>query len=273
MGKYELIPNIVIRSYSPSQIVELGKSHPEIADHIIAGYNIPENSTQSKEQIIADEYDHGEERTLIFLAEIDGKVVGSMYFILWINNENDKRGSKFLEFLQNNADDLIDLEELKKIPILACDIGIVVHPDYRGRGVVTHLYTTGVQLVRPAFIVGQTKTPAAVIARNRVLGANGYLSSYGGLPISSNLKDETAGCIANAYYFARQDVAQRVGNTYTHYAKTEALQPEIEVNLSKLEHNIKVTFEAIMIADTDRPEGYITFSPLVSVSRHVLKSN
>lgn len=271
MKTIEQIPDIKVTSYTFSQIIELSKTRPDIADHIIAGFGIPSSDTRSKEEIIKDEYNHGENRTLIFLAEVEGKVVGSLYFILWRNDVNDKRGGKFLQYLAENASDLIDLDKLKEFKTLACDVGIVIHPDYQGRGVVNQLYSEGVKLAQPAFVVGQTKTPGAVIARSRILEACGYLTSYGGLPVSLEMSLDVAADVADAYYFARKDVAKRIDGRYVHYAETEALQPEIHVDMDRLSPNIRATFENILEFDTNRPNGSITFSPLVSINKKIIK--
>jgi GNAT superfamily N-acetyltransferase len=270
MNTIENIPTVKISRYTPSQIIELSKARPDIADHIIAGYGIPDAHLKSREEIIEEEYSHGENRTIIFLAEVDGQIVGSLYFILWHNSIDDKRGGKFMQYIAENGEGIIDLEALSKYVVLACDVGIVVHPDFQGKGIVNRLYKAGVNTINPAFIVGQTKTPGAVIARSRILEEYGYSTAYGGLSVIDNLLPKLTTLITEAYYFSRQDVLDRIPGKSVHYAQTEALQPEINVNISKLSDNVRQVFENIIYADTDKPEGSVTFAPLVSITKDLI---
>ncbi len=260
----EQLPEITIKQYTPSEVTALARLKPEIADHIIAGYGIPQTD-KSKEQIVEEEYDHGENRTAVFLAEINGEVVGSLYFILWRNNQEDKRGGRLLNFLTHNDNGLIDVAKLSKYEMLACDVGIVVHPDFQGKGVAGELYRKGIEAMNPAFLVGQTKTPGAVIARSRVLAVHNYVTSYAGIPVSLNLPNNVAEFLTEAFYYAKHDVIQRVPGKFIHYAKTESLQPEIKVDQTKLNATMRSTFSEIITADLERPEGFITFAPMISV--------
>lgn len=49
MKTIEQIPDVKVTSYTPSQLIELSKTRPDIADHIIAGFGIPANDTRTKE--------------------------------------------------------------------------------------------------------------------------------------------------------------------------------------------------------------------------------
>jgi hypothetical protein len=55
-----------------------------------------------------------------------------------------------------------------------------------------------------------------------------------------------------------------------HYAKTEALQPKLNIDYSRIDSNIAQTFKDIEEADKARPDGFITFSPLVSIKSSLL---
>jgi RimJ/RimL family protein N-acetyltransferase len=266
----EQIPNIQIRQLTPSQVIELSRSQPDIANHIVQGYKIPESDPRTKEEIVEEEFDHGENRTVIFLAEVEGKIVGSLYFILWRNNPDDKRGGKFRRYLEDNANGLIDLETLQQHEVLACDVGIVIHPDYQGKGIVHELYTKAVDSINPAFVVGQTKTPGAVIARSRILEEIGYSTSYGSSPVSG-MEKGVAELITEAYFYSRQDVLVRLKDKSVHYAKTEALQPELNIDYSRIASNIANTFKQIEEADLHRPDGFITFAPLISIKSSLIK--
>lgn len=270
MANFEQIDEIKIIDYTPSQLNTVIKSQPEIADHIIAGYGIPYTDTRSRSEIAMDEFSHGEDRTRVYLAEIGGQIVGSLYFILWKNAETDKRGGKFLEYLKINGQDVLNLDLLSKYSVIACDVGIVIDPRFHGKGVVDELYKHALDSVKPAFIVGQTKTPAAIMARSRILHKNGFETCYGGMSVT-DISSEAAEVITEAYYYARQDIMVRINGKFIHYAKTEGLQPEIKVDFDRLKNEgLKFVFEEIKKADSNRPEGFITFSTLVSVNADLI---
>ncbi len=270
MEHIESFPEVKIKIFTPSEIVEAGKRNPSIADHIIDGYGMPVGD-KTKEQVVEEEFDHGENRTVIFLAEVEGRVVGSLYFILWKNDIEDKRGGRLIEFIKSNTSSELDSKKLFSYKVLACDVGIVVHPDFQGKGVAGALYKAGIEYINPALIVGQTKTPGAVIARSRVLATYGYITAYAGIPISVNLTNSLAIYLTEAFYYSKNDVVQRLGTKNIHYAHTEALQPEITVDASKLNNSMREIYSELLGADKTRPEGYITFAPLISLNSNILK--
>lgn len=269
-GKVEKIANgVVVRKFTPSELMEFAKNREDIAELLALGFghNIDEVDPT---QLLEDEYDHGEDRTLIYLTEKEGKIVGSLYFILWRNNEKDKRGKPLMEYLKEYGKELIDLDRIQDNQVLAVDIGIVVHPENHGEGVVESMYTEALKAVQPIFLVGQTKTPAAVISRERSLRKKGYETYYGGLPVSGG-SDRLGKFTADMYLEIRKDRAVRVGDKGIHYDPADGvLKPDVNVDLTRLPKNVATVFEQIIEADKERPQGKISFGVLVSVNKDFL---
>jgi GNAT superfamily N-acetyltransferase len=242
------------------------KDRKDIVELLALGFGHKVEEVDPK-QILEDEYDHGEDRTVIFLAEKEGRIVGSLYFILWRNTEEDKRGKPMMEYLKKHGEGLIDLNKIQDVQVLAGDIGVVVHPKNQGQGVADEMYTEALKTVRPIFLVGQTKTPAAVVSRERSLRKKGYETYYGGLPIHEG-NERLGKFTADMYLEIRKDRAIRVGDKGIHYDPADdVLKPGIDVDLTRLPKNVSTVFEQIIEADKTKPKGQISFGVLVSVDK------
>lgn len=260
---------IIVHKFTPSELMEFAKDRKDVVELLALGFGHKVEDVDPK-QILEDEYDHGEDRTVIFLAEKEGKIVGSLYFILWRNNETDKRGKPMMDYLREHGNGLIGLSKIRDGQVLAGDIGIVVHPQNQGQGIADEMYTQALKTVKPIFLVGQTKTPAAVVSRERSLRKSGYETYYGGLPVNEG-SDRLGKFTTDMYLEIRKDRAKRIGNKGIHYDPADGvLQPTINVDLDRLPKNVATVFGQIIEADKERPAGQISFGVLVSVNRDYL---
>lgn len=268
-----LSSNFIIREFpSESEILAFAEKRPDVARLIALGFGHDIN-TINPHKLVEDQYAHGTGRTSVFIAEGDGKAIGSLDLILWKNDSLDKRGGPLRDYLYTVGHEFLDMEAVREQQILACDVGVVVHPDYRGLSIARSLYQCALLSINPVIFFGQTKTAGAPVSRQRALG-DAYITYYGGLPIdeTEHAPADLGGFLTDAYYHARADRAVRTSDeSGVHYDPgSDVLGHEIDVDLDKLPPNVKTVFKQIKETGRDRPAGHTTFAVLASVNKKFL---
>lgn len=107
---------------------------------------------------------------IVYFAKSNGNEVGSLSLKIRPNSGND-------QFWNNLQTTMLDLTDPS---LLACYIhGIVVHPKYRREGIARRLLEKMIEEYSPEVILGQTKSPTAVLVRSKILNQYGYRTFYG----------------------------------------------------------------------------------------------
>lgn len=107
---------------------------------------------------------------IVYLAKLHNIDVAS----LSVNTRPNSPADPFWKELRTCRPNLTDPD------LLAIYIqGIVVHPTYQNTGIASNLIRVMTDYYKPSVILGQTKTPEAVMVRSKVLAEVGYRSFYG----------------------------------------------------------------------------------------------
>src|SRR5690606_28733913 len=151
-----------IFKYKPEVLVGEIKAgqHPELVPLVTDGYGTEVPDPEDRIQKTIEEFDYPG-RAIVFLYRDPEKgiIVGELTAIIWRNTEEDKRGKLLRRDLSDQGIEITDAN-------LAFDVGgVVVNPEYRGRGIAPKLIRSAVEDINPVMVVGQTKSPSAVAAR------------------------------------------------------------------------------------------------------------
>lgn len=266
VSKETLTPrDISIKRVKPKDLTDNDYQNLGLAELVAKGYGYSGTPKYLLEQAQV-EYDgvDKEDRFDIFLALANGKAVGSVSAIDWSASE-PKRGKKFWEAIQKTDPALF--ERAKSVPHAFDVAGIVTHPDYRNRKIAKRLLWEAVIQLKPSFIVGQTKTPEAVMTRTNALNDAGFVTFYGDSAISQLLIDTDVGkTVLNAYLFARNKTLDEHGLLYV---DTTLLLPTVP-DVSTFPAYVQDAFRSVIEGQQRIGDAKTAAKPLISVSKNLL---
>jgi len=181
-------------------------------------------------------------RDTVFLAHDANTVVGSLVLTSWQENHLDKRGQAFFPILNTHLRKDRDFrKKLSQFQNPVFDVrGVVISPEYRGKGVGKKLFLTAMETLNPAILGGQTRNPAAVLLRATLPG---YRTFFAGKEVTIGRENldhgsEIARGILISYAFA-SDI--ELNNRYFHIDKRPALAAN-RVDTSTLPEELKGPF-------------------------------
>lgn len=144
--------------YTPSFYYELG-----LVDLVNRAYRLDNDTEANKLYFAMREYTakKGDIKKTNFMAFKAGKAIGSISIHKLFPQETEL-GKFFWKYL--DEEDAALCTKALKFP-MACFIeGVITDPDCRGKGVGKELYNIVVKQLQPAFVLGDTRTPEAVIS-------------------------------------------------------------------------------------------------------------
>lgn len=260
--------DIYIKRLKPLDITEADYQKLGLVELVALGYGYQGTDEHLSEQTLT-EYDgiDKEHRIDIFMAIHDGKAIGSLTTVNWSPLE-PIRGQYFWD-------------NLSKVDLLLCErayiyssyafeiIGIVTHPDYRKRKVASTLLHEAAAILKPAFILGQTKAPAAVTAIANALSSLGYRTFFGDFEVTPSQNRElpfSPSNLTNAHLAVRSHKLDEYGLLYV---DTDMLLPTIP-DVSEFPSCIQAAFGNVI--DSQKRIGNIktAVKPLLSVHREVI---
>jgi GNAT superfamily N-acetyltransferase len=256
---YNTHMEIKINEYTPSEMREHVSRDADARGLILSGYDFTEAAL--KEPTTATlEFSMPDERGTVYVAQHEGRAVGSLSVVIWTPEANE--GRSFWSRLQEL--DPTHGQRAAEINPLAVNVwGMVVHPDMRKQGIGRQLYQRMVDDLNPSVIVGKTRTPGAVAARSRL---SAYRTFYG----TYETTDETsAGLtrvhvpVVQAYHKALDRVADRQTLTFT--VENSDLVPT-PPQLAGYPEHIRRAFVPVREAQARNPLIPV-MAPLVSIHR------
>jgi len=243
-----------IDSLPPSEIARyIRDGHPKWQELIVNGYDLTEEDKSDPVECAAEEFDHPDEHATVFVAKEGNEILGSLIFVRWDETETNEPGKRFWSRLR----------EQRTAPAgeIACLIGgIVVNPNFRNRGVGKFLYQQALEIVKPAVIVGHTKTVDAVLLRSKL---NGYRTGYGPTEVTSDsdLQGDFRPFIHAFLYADNEEVLLPEGIVYLH---SEGISPTIP-NTEGYPLSIQHAFEPVIHAQQRLGQANTVMAPLISV--------
>ncbi len=144
--------------------------------------------------------------------------------------------------------------------------GIVILPQYQGLGLGQQLLTQMVEKLKPALIMGGTKTPSAVLARSRSLEKLGYRSFYGLAEVTPSQPQASTRIhfpFAKAHWATRSVTAEGI------YLKSpDILRPDVP-NVSKVPSFIAEAFRPVIEAQLSVGDTQTAVTTLLSIHSSV----
>lgn len=177
-------------------------------------------------------------------------------------------GKKFYSSLNALGDTF--QKRLDAYKTLVCNIvSIATHSDHQRKGYAKALFQQCIKDYQPAFVVGQTRNPAAEQARSHILHECGYRSWYGGIetiPGSPHLTIECVKRLYNAYYASRNIVDSNIHESgFAHRGYSHILK-NTPIDLSTYSPLHAKAFEpVIQYSEEPHEAGMVILSALVSV--------
>jgi GNAT superfamily N-acetyltransferase len=249
------------RDFSPDDFTNLG-----LLELVSQGYGYPmdENTRKSAEEDFA----RADRDRFSLLALKDGKAVSAVSFGRWRNGHESNRGNAFWRLLKRRepalAQRALDFSDEAYIMI-----GIVTLPGYRKNGIAKQLLQQGIREGKPSFVVGETKTPSAVVVRAGALAALGYRTFYGTAEV-------TPGSERDASELAEQ-LSRVYAKTYDHpmedfpviYTTTDVLLPD-DPDVSTFPPHIQAAFARVRSSQQAVGDAKTAVMPLISVAGGIL---
>ncbi len=263
---------VEIIQYSPSEIVTTLEENSPLARLASSGYDLSSYSKSHPLEAALAEYNHPDDEAVIFVAKEGEEAVGSLVLMLWKDNPQDKRGSKFWPRLRGLDPALA--ERLSQFNHLACDVGgVVVLPQKRNQGIGKLLYQTGLEVINPGILVGQTRTPQAVMLRSKL---SGFRSIYGQTEVTTSHpqpQTEEHLFLAEAYLLALSAIEvnhQPGALVYAFATGIAAPVPDVSgyPDIIKQSFQPVIDFQSKLNAEKNR--GHIVMSPILSIREQAL---
>lgn len=223
------------------------------------GYGFIGDDTKEKLILQSElEYSYAD---IVYFAKIEGTEIGSLSVNIRPNNRND-------QFWNNIQTTLLDLTEPT---LLACYIhGIVVYPSMRVRGIASQLLEKMVEDFNPVVILGQTKTPEAVLTRSKVLDKYGYRTFYGLCEVTpgTDYEKEYEGSDFIKAAFASEE--EKPSNTGIYFVNPNILLPYFP-KTDEFPPEIQRAFKPIQQAQQTVGQDLTATTVLISIKSSVLR--
>lgn len=151
---------------------------------LIQGYDLIARERDNPRESAMLEYDAPDETTDVYLVWERRRLIGSLALqtLVSVSSYYDERSRLFWQEFRRQDHTLAERIHRSRgaVHMVA---GIIVNPSQRGRGIATKMYEVALEREQPVAIVGQTKTPAAVMTR-RKLWDHGFLTYFGSARIT-----------------------------------------------------------------------------------------
>src|SRR5882757_5209338 len=178
---------IEVAELSPSRARAIAERDPNLRYIVANGYDKRQGYEEFTYPSIINEYNYRDDEATIFLAREDGATVGSLTLVRWSELYRYRDGRDFWENLRELNPDFSG--QLSEEQTFAFNVGgIVVHPEARGQGIGKAMYEQAIDIYNPALIVGQTKTPGAVMLRSTFPK---YRTFYGDVEVTRDATQAT----------------------------------------------------------------------------------
>lgn len=255
-----------IFEYRPSDMREIAHADKTLQDLILHGYDMTEERRSNAGEAVDQEFNYPNRRGTVFLARQDDKAVGVLTLLFWRDAEKDKRGKRFWPKIRELDPEFPTPAEIEGM--VACDVaGVVTDPSIRGNGIGKHLYAMATDSHNLGIIVGQTKTPGAVMLRSTLPG---YRTFYGDAEVTrTHPQPQTAEhqALMRAYLHAREQVM--VSGETTVFEYVGRIAPTVP-DVAGYPEIIQGAFAPVIRAQKRYSECTV-MSGLISVKSHLLK--
>lgn len=216
------------------------------------------------------EYDgvHKKDRFNIFFALAQGKAIGSLSTTNW-SSTDEKRGKDFWGHLQTLDPQL--WQRAGAFSFSAFEVGgIVTHPEWRKQKIARSLLQQAITDLLPTFVLGVTKSPAAVLTRANTLRELDYRTFYGDYEVTGGslegLPPFSPITLVEAHLATR---GQRLDKFGLRYVGTDLLLPTIP-DVSTFPVYIKQAFASLLEGQTYAGETKTAVKPLISIACPVI---
>lgn len=256
---------IEIKKVKPSELTLESLQTLGLIDLVTKGYGFKGTPLHLLGQTIA-EYDGEEERTTSYLAILEGKAVGSLAIRSW-SIEDEKVGKMFWKELSIKDPTLYN-KSLKFSTEASKIAGIITHPDYRNRKIARQIYKFMVEDMNPSFIIGDTKTPEAVLIRASALSEFGYRTFFGNSEVTpqnpKNFTEVHLGVLESEFSAAQCTLENGI-----YYEGVDILLPTIPA-VSMFPKYIQESFKDLIEAQVAAGDGRTATKPLISIRSKLL---
>lgn len=258
VGKHIIISQFVPSDLSVDDLYRFG-----LVSLISQGYGFTGTEEELLEQT-RNEYGDDDKRTLIFLA-FDGRIACGSLVYKQIDNEEES-GTRFWSQLAKEASDVA--RKMRESNLSAQDtLGFVIDKNHQGQNnVSTLLVGHALATLRPGIVLGETKTPKAVLARGswqnyRTFFGNDEVTK-GNVRVAAN---EHKGVLA-AYYARTQDTPDSFEVIYTEIRTLSPYIPDVK----DFPEHIQRGFQPIINAQRAAGNTKTAIKPLISIRADLL---
>lgn len=146
--------------------------------------------------------------------------------------------------------------------------GIVVLPEYKGKGLGKKLYKEAAKNAGVDIISGSTKTPSAVLARANGVAEHGMRTFYGPYEVTSPSRN---GMIGDHLEFLAAYLAnkEKFPGEVVIFRSTDILLPDVP-DLSDFPDHIKHAFEPVVTRQKEVGDAKTAVMPLLSIKEGLL---
>lgn len=253
----------------PSQLIRSGQpeSNLGLMGLVRFGYGFELLSQKNLLDRTLDEYGGEDHRRQVYLAFENKTLVGSVTFGLWTQDEA-KRGVAFWESLP----DAIRARAQEISPLAVDMVGIVVLPQFRGRGIGGALLEHGVSELQPSIVIGETRSHQQVRSRADVLEKLGFRTFFGHGEITPGRETPHSADyrpFQNAYLVAKGKSLEPEGGVLR---TSVDILPPITPDGPTKPGIIKDLFRGIIEEQRRANGSYTVVKPLISVRSGVLEA-
>lgn len=266
----KILAGITIKKLFPSQVDP--KARPDLVELITRGYGHENRPKEVQLKDAIDEFYHGEDRTAIYLAELDHKAVSTIVLVHWRDLPNDKRGMLFWPEIAQSSFEI--WQKSKRLGNLALDIAsIATLPEYQGLGIAQAELRQAIFDLQPGIIVGQTKTLGAVLSLAQVGFDLDYRTFFGqGEVTPGHIQPQTTEhqAILQAYLTAMAEFRDsEVSDKAIYTIKSDFLATTVP-DISRLSLKLQQVFQPLVEAQTKLGQTTTAVCPLISIKEEIL---
>jgi GNAT superfamily N-acetyltransferase len=251
------------REFSPDDLTTLG-----LLELVSQGYGYPmdEDARTSAEEDFA----RADRDRFSLLALKDGKAVSAVSFGRWRMGHESKRGDAFWRLLGRQKPALARqaLEFSDEAYVM---IGIVTLPDYRKNGIAKRLLQQGIRDGTPSIVVGETKTPSAVVARASALAGLGYRTFYGAAEVTPGNECDTSELAEHLSLVYAKTFDNALEDFPVIYTTTDVLLPNVP-DASTFPPHIQAAFAGVRSSQQKAGDTKTAVMPLISVAGGIISN-
>jgi hypothetical protein len=198
---------------------------------VMTGYGFVGDDNEARSQV---EFEYGGEHQLVYFVKVDGVEVGSLVMSDMSPQSKREDAIKLWQGLPVAVAD--------KVKALSSKIfgvgGVVVRPEYKGKklenglSVVKALYQKFAEEQQPAWVVGSTKSPQAILSRANTLADYGLQTFYGYHEVTPpNKRSKSVDSaiyreLLFGYWLAKGRMSE-VNQNGVYFASTDILLPDV----------------------------------------------